>query len=172
MNPSPKVANGFKYLLLLTMLLLLAFIVLGFYYEQNALREFAQSITGNSQATVNASNQSNLNLSKIEIDKINSLFFEKENYKDSVKNDLSIYASKSSVKISDYIFSNTTSSEASLQTVVVELKMKEPVEYGSLMQFMKYTENSLPKMQIVNLNLEKNSDSRVVVKEFKIEVYL
>jgi len=94
MNPNPKVANGFKYLLLFTMLLLLAFIIIGFYYEQNSLREFAQSIAGSNQTTTNTSSQSDLNLSKTEIDKIDSLFFEKANYQNSVKSDLNIYARK------------------------------------------------------------------------------
>ncbi|MGB4420801.1 MAG: hypothetical protein WBI29_03320 [Candidatus Saccharimonadales bacterium] len=172
MNPNPKVANGFKYLLLFTMLLLLAFIIIGFYYEQNSLREFAQSIAGSNQTTPNASSQSDLNLSKPEIDKIDSLFFEKANYQNSVKSDLNIYARKTRIKISDYIFSNTTSNKAGLQTVTVELNIKESVEYNNLIQFMKYIENSLPKIQIVNLNLERDTNGKVAVKEFKVEVYL
>ena len=172
MNPNPKVANGFKYLLLFTIFILLAFIILGFYYEQKNLREFAQSIAETNKSITDTTSKSNLNLNKSELDKVNSLFFQETNYQTNVKNDINIYANKAGIKISNYIFSDITSSRVGLQTAVVELKIQGSVEYNQLIQLLQYIENSLPKIQIINLHLEKDSGSKIIVREFKIEVYL
>lgn len=172
MNPNPKAANGIKYLLSFTIFILLIFAVLGFYYEQNALREFAQSIAATNKSTTNNSNEANTNLNNSEIDKINNLFFDKTNYQSEFKKDIETYGRKNNIKISNYSFSDASNING-VQTVVVDVRINESIEYSQIIQFMQYIETSLPKMQIVGLNLERNNiDSKVIVKEFKIEAYL
>lgn len=175
MKPNPKAANGFKIILSFTIILLIAFILLGFYYKQNSLKEFAQSIPKNNQSTAQSLENPNLNLSRDEINKIDSVYFQKTDYQSLVKKALDGFGRKSNVRISEYVFTNINdkSDLSGLQTSVVELKVEESVEYNNFLRLLKYVENSLPKMQVVNCNLEKESNSsKIVVKEFKIEVYL
>ena len=175
MNPNPKAANGFKFILSFTIVLLVVFIIVGFYYRQNSLKEFAQSISNSHKSTAQSSDKSSLDLSNDEIDKINSVYFQKTDYQSLVKKALDEFGGKSSVRISEYIFTNTNETNGSdgLQTSIVELKIEKSVEYNNLLRLLEYIENSLPKMQVINFNLEKESSSnKVIVKEFKIEVYL
>lgn len=172
MNPNPKAANGIKYLLSFTIFILLIFIIVGFYYEQNALREFARSIAATNKSTDDISNTTDTNLSNDEISKINNLFFDKTNYQSKIKKDIEIYSRKSSIKISNYSFSNVGNIN-NIQTAVISLRISQAIEYSQVIEFMQYIETSLPKMQIVSLNLEKNdTDNKIIVKEFKIEAYL
>lgn len=169
MKPAKKVARSFKNTLLFIIFLVVAFMIIGFYYGQDFLRDFAQSIAESNQTgTV-----SSLSLSAEETSKINSIFFEKTNYQDLVRQNLESYAKDSGLRVNNYEFANITPDATGFQTVSVDLKITSAVEYANLIKFLQHIETSLPKMQTTELNLSKDGTSdKVTVNEFKLEVYL
>lgn len=158
----------------------------GFYYAQSWLRDEAKKV----HAIVLTSNvdkndtQSVIELQKA-IDerqavaqKANTILTDANNYTEQIIGDLEKHASESGVKIADYKFSadSTQSSTANIsgvRTIPITITLANPIDFNSLLRFMKAIETNLPKMQINGISLTNTSGSpgTVTVAPITVEVF-
>ncbi len=136
--------------------------------------------------------QRDLSTNKVAIQRASLIAAESRNYnyQNQIIQDLSTYAAKSGVVISDFNFMNgkTTSggtiqgstvgtSGSSLKSIMVAVTIKSPVEYNKLLDFIYLIEKSLTKMRISTISLSRSTDGNsppgsVSCDVFNIEVYV
>lgn len=115
-------------------------------------------------------------------------------YQDQIITDLNDYANQSGIVITNMDFAadqaatpGTTSSSSSsittptpktptpagVKSTSVSIALKNPVDYNSLLRFIKSIEQNLTKMQISRVSLAKDSSGKGVTSEtLTIEVYI
>lgn len=192
MDKSDTSATKLRAALSVIIILIVILTGLGFYYVQSWLSDEAKKV----HQIVSTSNidkndtQSVIELQKA-IDerqsaaqKATSILTDANNYTEQIIGDLEKHASESGVKIADYKFT-TDSTQASsaavagitnisgVRTIPITITLANPIDFNSLLRFMKAIETNLPKMQISGINLTSTSGSSgaVTVAPITVEVF-
>ena len=114
-------------------------------------------------------------------------------YQDVIIQDLQAMASRAGVSITNFNFTGSgsstakgsstttatpqaTSSAGGLRSTTVDITLKNPVDYRSLLRFIHYIEQNLTKMQIAKVSLagaaDADSPNAVTSETLTIEVYI
>lgn len=111
-------------------------------------------------------------------------------YQNQIINDLNDYAARADLSITNIDFTGsqvgdtaapppgTTTPTAPSTTVngvkstFVSISLKNPVEYTSVLRFLKSVEQNLTKMQIANIGLSKGENDSISSDVLNIEVYI
>lgn len=114
-------------------------------------------------------------------------------YQDVIIQDLQAMASRAGVSITNFNFTGSgsstakssstttakpqaTSSAGGLRSTTVDITLKNPVDYRSLLRFIHYIEQNLTKMQIAKVGLagaaDADSPNAVTSETLTIEVYI
>jgi hypothetical protein len=102
-----------------------------------------------------------------------------QDYQTQAIKDLNKYAANAGITITDYSFSQSTSSKTAttlpngVGVSSVTITLNNPVPYSNLMQFLKSIENSTPKIQLdsINISPDQNNKNAVTVQPLTIEIY-
>ena len=107
-------------------------------------------------------------------------------YQDQIIKDLTDYATKSGITITNFDFGTTKSANSSapsptpgevqaptgIKSTSVSITLKNPVSYEGMLRFIHSIEQNLTKMQISKIGLSKEAGSRVTSDALTIEVYV
>lgn len=106
-------------------------------------------------------------------------------YQDQIIKDLTDYAARSGITITNFDFGTTKSATtgspppasspqtpAGVKSTSVSITLKNPVSYEAVLRFIHSVEQNLTKMQISKIGLSKESDGNVVSDALTIEVYV
>ena len=167
MKQSKMTASKLRGILSLLIVLTLALSAVGFYYAQSWLSELAVSVSHTiADSTTSGNNVQALNKLQVELSsrqdiiaRANNILTSKQTYQTQAVGDLTAYARATGVTISNYAFpasaDSATTATAGVPTTTITLTLGNPVPYESLLKFMKAIEGSLPKMQILNVNINR-----------------
>jgi hypothetical protein len=184
MNVGPMTATKLRFVLSITMLLILVVIVGGFYFAQVQLRNYGRSISqlnadaasGDKNLQILRSLEDKLKAEAPTIKKAQSIVAESKQYKyqDEIVQDLSRNATVSGVTISGFAFTSanatapgTTSAQTTapaanssgLRSQTVTVSIVSPVSYDNIMLFIKSIELNPLKMQIASVSLSRYIDT-------------
>jgi hypothetical protein len=200
---SPKNLTPTKLRLMLTGSLFLTLTAAGviFYFANTSLRSVATSVS-HKVADANASRNNLENLKRIQkflaeqkdtIARVNSIVADSQSYQyqDQIILDLNAYAAKAGISITNFDFGATDAAAAapaagttgtapaestasgSVKSTTVSVAVANPVDYVSLLKFIKSIEQNLTKMQISNVSLSKGSAANEVTTDtLSIEIYV
>lgn len=107
-------------------------------------------------------------------------------YQDQIIKDLTDYATKSGITITNFDFGTTKSTTSSapsptpaepqapagVKSTSVSITLKNPVSYEGMLRFIHSVEQNLTKMQISKIGLSKETGGRVTSDALTIEVYV
>lgn len=107
-------------------------------------------------------------------------------YQDQIVNDLTTYAARSGMTISNITFSTAaagTSAPAATPTpaesvpsgpkaTAVSVTLKNPADYKGFLNFLHYVEQNLTRLKIANITLTKSDGDAVNTDVLNLEVYL
>jgi len=183
MKKTGLTAVGLRGILVTLIVLLIGLSGAGFYFAQKWLTEFSKTV---SQTIANSSTsghdvqslkqlQEDLAAKQDIITKATNIATTTDNFQTQSIQDLGTYADLSGVKITNYSFPPATQAAgtAAKSATSITLTLQSPMSYVSLLKFMNYIENNLPKMQISTITLsrvEGNSTS-VRAESMTVEVY-
>jgi glycine cleavage system regulatory protein len=172
--------------------------VIGFYYWTGVLRADAteaskkQAQANNSQSNIQTlqSIQNELERDKAIVDRASNIVAESQSYQyqDQIINDITNYATRAGIEITNIDFSTTktaatsaTTSQQTQQTAPtpsgvksssVSVTLKNPVDYTNLLRFIHSIEQNLTKMQISRVGLSKEATGGITSDVLTIEVYV
>lgn len=168
-----------RILFILIIFILLGSGISGFYFTQDYLNKLATDIsntpieiTPQEPTTIDIKNlQKQINDNKDIIEKMSSIFYSKQNYKDQVSQDIDKYASAYGITISDY---STTQGEGLESSGIVTITLNNPIKYDSFINFLKAIETNNPKMQPTNvrISLANEGSGDILVESLSIKVDL
>lgn len=180
-------ATSLKTTMLVVIFALAVVLVGGFYYAQVWLSDFANSSNVDSTKLTTSTLTPNeltqltneLFIQKVASNKALNILASSQDYKSKIQQDLNKYASDVGVKITQYdpAPSLTSKPDATMipgvQSNFVKITLENPVDYTSLIKFIKAIESNLPKMKLTGINITRsdNSDTSVNVDPITIEVY-
>jgi hypothetical protein len=111
-------------------------------------------------------------------------------YQDQLVSDLTTYANRSGMTISNITFTTgtagataapaapaatptpATQAPAGLKKTTVSVTLKNPADYKSLLNFLHYVEQNLTRLKIANVTLTKGEGDTVNTDVLSLEVYL
>jgi hypothetical protein len=178
-------ATALRTILVVTVILLTAGLIGGFYYAQTLLNEMAVDVSKTSSELAKVDNdnaQSALqtkldNLKPVEAKAI-GIVYPSTDYQSMVSSDLSKYASSTGVQVEavspgQLPIGSTASNIAGIQTAYVKVTIKNPVPVDSLIKFIKAIETNLPKMKLKGITISNSADKddSVAVDPLILEVY-
>ena len=190
-------ATRLRTILILSLFVVTILAAVIFYFADKSIQSFAVDV---SHAAVDAkASQDNIQtLQKIQdqlindkevVDRANSIVADSKSYlyQDQIINDINGYASKAGVKITSITFSTTQQSAAAgaaptasalpapsgTKSTAASIALQNPVNYNSLLRFVKSVEQNLTKMQISKISLSKGTSGNDVTSDtLTIEVYV
>jgi hypothetical protein len=174
MKKSKMTASKLRGILSFLIVITLALSATGFYYAQGWLSKLAVSVSHTiADSTTSGNNVQALNKLQVELSsrqdiiaRANNISISRQTYQTQAVGDLTSYARETGVSISNYTFPASDAAPAttaSTPTTTITLTLGNPVSYVSLLKFMKAIEGSLPKMQILNINIGRvTGDSQSV----------
>ncbi len=191
-------ARLFRVILAAILLLVIGLGAAGFIYANKVLKESAQQTqTLNSEAAASDENIAALEKLKkyldshtTEVDRVSQVVADSKQYRyqDEVIKDLTSYASESGIVVNSFNFTSlqTTSSTApatvaapappsGVTPTVITVTVNNPVDYNSILRFIRRIEQNVTKMQIANIDFSRsyvNGKSQLSVNSLNIEVYL
>ncbi len=191
----PLTATQLRLMLSLSLFIITIIAAVGFYFVNSHLKTYAVEV---SHVVVDASaSRDNLqNLQKIEkqlkedqdvVQKTNNIVAESRSYQyqDQIITDINGYATRAGIGITDINFSQAASSSQSstptptapvpsgVKSTSVAITLKNPVDYNSLLRFIKSIEQNLTKMQVSRINLSKDTSSSGVTSDIlTLQVYI
>jgi len=81
-------------------------------------------------------------------------------YQDQIVKDISSYATATGITVLGFDFSTSTTAKTTnvpgLNTVVVSISLRSPVQYSSYLRFLKLIERNLTKMQVTQLDISND----------------
>ena len=180
-------ASNLKNILLITVIVLSAGLVIGFYFTQDWLKQLTietnKIIYSPDVTVIDNDNSAPVEQSEVKslTAKTMSLIAPSQNYRIMIDNDLKKYAAESGVTING-IAENTDITNkyepltlhGGIKTKKIAITVGSPVDFASLMRFIKAIETNTPKIQIASLSISKvraNNDS-VTVEPIIIEIYV
>lgn len=185
-------ATGLRTLFIVMIAIILVASFVGFYIVQTKLSNYANSVS-HIVADAEASKSSLQSLQNLEIElekrkdvseKATSIIAKSQGYEyqDQVIQELTEYANKTGVSISQFDFSSqesSTSTESSstdtsgLRSTSVTVTLVTPTSYDNLLKFVRAIENNLTRMQLDSINVSQSGDSSgVSVGALTIKVYI
>lgn len=179
-------ASSLKTLLIISIALTIVASIVGFYFAQNYLKQLANEKIP--QATSYTPNNIDTTSIKSEIAKYqdvtnraNSFYVTSQNYQSQISNDIKSYGSVSGVQIDNLEFSPTDNKnlKSGASSIVsnlnsVTITVVNPVQFTKLIKFIKGIETNLPKMQISDISISRNSSNKnnVNVEPITVEYYV
>lgn len=194
----PLTATTLRLILVISMFIIAGLGVAGFSLVTDGLRETANNVS-QTVAEANASQnnvqvlqqiQTKLAQDKDAVERARSIVAESQSYQyqDQIIKDLTDYARRSSIGITNIDFAATKSSAtqpgATAQTpqqtatpsgvnsTIVTITLQNPVDYNSLLKFIHAIEQNLTKMQISAVGISKDPTGKVTSETLAIEVYV
>ncbi len=193
-------ATSLRLTLSVSLFVITALGVLGFSFAADGLRSTATEVS-KTLADANASQnnvqvlqqvQTKLAQDKEVVDRARSIVAESQSYEyqDQIIKDLTDYASRSSIGITNIDFSATKSTPTSapaggttapstaaptpsgVNSTIVTITLQNPVTYDNLLRFIYAIEQNLTKMQISKVGLSKDSTGKITSETLAIEVYV
>lgn len=189
-------ASQLRLVLSLSMFLLALIAAVGFYFVNSNLKKYAVEVS-HVAADANASRDNLQNLQKIEkqleedqdiVQKTNSIVAESQSYQyqDQIITDISDYASRAGITITDINFSTQSSTStpgstsapaapvpSGIKSTSVAITLKNPIVYNDLLRFLKSIEQNLTKMQVSRVNLSKDTSTNGVTSDIlTLQVYI
>ena len=201
MKRSTVTARSLRVILAVTIVLILAASIAGFYFAQKELRSYSATISelnanaksGDNNITAYRRLTEELAKNQASASKAKSIVAQSKEFKyqDQIVTDLSAIAAKSKVTILSYSFGATTAAAGTatpapapsttapvttpasgLNTKSVSITINSPLEYTNLMAFIREIESNPLKMQIGSVSLTKGTGTTVASQGFTIEVYV
>jgi hypothetical protein len=183
MKKSRISAVGLRSLLIVTILFLIGLATAGFYFAQTGLVEYSKIVTQTVADSTN-SGKDVQSLKKLQSDlaelqdvvvKSSKISSPVSDYQSQVITDIKAYAQTAGVGVSNYTFTSgsTSSAAGAPQSSTVTLSLTSPMQYKSLLTFIRLIETNLPKMQISSVNLTRaNGDNGMIrTDSISIDVY-
>lgn len=195
----PLTATSLRIVLIISMFIITALGVVGFLFVTDGLRETATNVS-QTIAEANASQnnvqvlqqiQTKLAEDKDAVERARSIVAESQSYQyqDQIIKDLTDYANRSNIGITNIDFGETKSSSTQSSTTgqntqqqpptpsgvnskTVTITLQNPVDYISLLRFINAIEQNLTKMQISAVGVSKDSTGKVTSETLAIEVYV
>ena len=192
----PLTATMLRAILSMSMFIVALLGGVGFYFANSKLKDFAVEVS-HTAADANASRDNLQNLQRIRdylkekqtiVQRTNSIVADSQSYQyqNQIITDLNNYASKAGISITNINFASTQQQAAPSQPATpaiptpvgvkstsVSVTLKNPVDYLSLLKFIKSTEQNLTKMQVSKINLSKDAGKNTVTSDvLTIEVYI
>lgn len=107
-------------------------------------------------------------------------------YQDQIIADLKSYANQAGITITNIDFASASKNSSPLspskvptapvpngiKTTLVAITLKNPIDYNSLLRFLKSIEQNLTKMQVSKISLVKGTGNQVSSEALTIEVYI
>lgn len=199
MKNSGLTASKLRVALSLLAILTLVGGIVGFFIAQSKLSDYATEVS-QKVADSEAGQNSVQTLQQLEqelearrdiVEKAQSLVAESQSYEyqDQVIQDLTEYASRTGVGISEFNFTQsgtsgtassgeqTTTAETAdtsgIRSVFITVRLVTPTSYESLIRFIRSIENNLTRMQLSSINISNSDNSgNVTVDALNIEVYV
>jgi len=183
-------AKALRIILSLVIIVVIFLSGVAFYFAQSWLSDLSEEIS-NTVARSDASGNDIQSLKKLEgelasrqdiIKKTGQLLASSDTYQARAIEDLTRYAGKAGIQISNFSFSQSnaeatartkkTASDESSQTSV-DVSLISPVSYRGLLKFLDAVESNLPKMQVSSLKISRvvGSNNAVKVDKITIRVY-
>lgn len=191
-------------LLLLAALVLILFLTVGVFYLGYRQLETMAVEVGEKVAEANDSQNTIQELQKLKQDleanqdvitKASLIAADGQNYsyQDQIVNDLTTYAARASMTISNITFSttgaaggaapatnpapapapaSTESAPAGLKKTNISVTLDNPVDYKNLLNFLHYIEQNLTRLKVANVTLTKAEGGAVNTDVLNLEVYL
>lgn len=189
-------ATQLRMILSLSLFVITILAATGFYFVNSHLKTYAVEVS-HVVVDANASRDNLQNLQKIEkqlnedqdvVQKTNNIVAESQSYQyqDQIITDINDYATRAGIGITDINFSttaNTTQTAApttpttpvpsGVKSTSVAITLKNPINYDSLLRFLKSIEQNLTKMQVSRVNLSKDTSSNGVTSDIlTLQVYV
>ncbi len=180
-----------RIILAITLLLILALGIGIFYISYGKLKKSAADTSAQVASARDSQNTlSNLQELKKELDaekdainRTAQVMANSQNYtyQDQIINDLTVYAGRAGLSISNIAFSANQAAPATgtaapttqgLKTVGVAVTLANPVDYTSLLNFLHYIEQNLTKLKLSSIDLTKSSNNDVTTNILSLEVYV
>jgi hypothetical protein len=187
MKKSKMKATTLRTTLSFIIIIVIGLSALGFYYIQGKLNTYAVSVgQAVSESTAGGTNTGTIKNIQEEIaevqaasTKADSITVSSLDYQTQIIKDLNKYASNTGISITDYSFTQATSTATKVQTIPgvginsITITLGNPIPFDNLIQFLKSIENNLPKMQIngINISHDQTSADAVTIDPLTIEVY-
>ncbi len=192
MNKSGMNATKLRATLGTVVVLMIIVIGVGFYFTQDFLSKQAADVNsivvkstagnGNSESVIEL--QKAIKDMQPAVEKANAILTPSASYTEQIISDLNKIAARAGVTIADYSFADTTAGNAAttapqptnisgVQIKTATVTIANPVQYSSLLTFIKLIETNLPKMQISGITVAKDTSSggTVTVQPLTVEVY-
>ncbi len=189
MKTTKMSATKLRSLLSFLIILLIGLSGTGFYFAQDWLRTYANTV-GETIAQATSSGSTVTSLKKLQQDvvdrqdiltKANSILANTQDQQNQTIKDLDIYANRAGIVISNYSFvqpavtaATPGSAPSNTHSAFVTLTLSSPISYTKLLTFMGALESNLPKMQVSSINLGRASGSgsdSVKTDALTVEVY-
>jgi hypothetical protein len=194
----PLTATALRLILIVSMFIIAALGVVGFSFVSDGLRETANNVSqtvaeaGASQNNVQVLQQIQTKLAedKDAVERARSIVAESQSYQyqDQIIKDLTDYANRSRIGITNIDFAATKSSStqsttqtpapqqstapSGVNSTIVTITLENPVDYTSLLRFIHAIEQNLTKMQISQVGISKDPTGKVTSETLAIEVYV
>lgn len=175
-------ATTLRAILIVILVLVIGLASVGFYFGYQWVSAFALEVnTAVSKAhsaqapTASASTkvmQETLTKEAPVIAKLATFYASPTDFQSKAIQDITTYAQRSGLAIGDVTLGGATATTATTTTPVpgagaaaaptssLTVKLTAPVNYESLLKFITYIQNSLPKMQIKNITLQHSSSGK------------
>lgn len=192
-------ATGLRLMLSVSLFVIAAIGVVGFFYAKNNLQAVAVD-TSHTVVDASASQDNLRTLQKVQktladnkdvVSRTSSIVADSQSYQyqDQIISDLNNYATKAGISITNLDFSTTTAAAPAsaagspkavaspqpngVKSTSVTVTLSNPVSYNHLLTFIRSVEQNLTKMQISRVSLSKGVDSNSVSSDaLAIEVYI
>ena len=188
-------ATQLRFMLSLSLFIIVIFAAAAFYFVNSHLKTYAVEVS-RVVVDANASRDNLQNLQKIEkqlnddqdvVQKTNNIVAESQSYQyqDQIITDINDYATRAGIGITDINFSQAANTAPAatptpaapvpggVKSTSVAITLKNPIDYTSLLRFLKSIEQNLTKMQVSRVNLSKDtSDNGVTSDILTLQVYI
>lgn len=202
--PQSITASRLRLLLAAAMVLLLlaggGILFLGYSHLSKTATEAGEQAAGakQSETTIDRleSLQSELESKKDVVFKTSQITANSENYayQDRLVNDLTVYANRANLTITNISFTNQTAATSapdpaagseegaaetttpgaspSLKKATVDITLENPLNYQDLLNFLHYIEQNLTKLKVSKVVMTKSEGENVTIDVLNLEVYL
>ena len=176
-------ATSLRAILVIILLIAIGATGYGFYQAQIWLKKYATTVgqTIGSSSSGTMSSDGLLALEQVlasrqsSIDKAATVTVLGANYQSQAISDLTVYANKTGINITNYSVSDTTPTSAGIAGITpkyLSVTLQNPIKTDSLLQFLSLVETNLPKMQITGISLSQSSDiTNINVDPLIVELY-
>lgn len=193
----PLTATTLRLILIVSMFIIAALGVAGFSFVADGLRETANGVS-QTVAEANASQnnvqvlqqvQTKLAQDKDAVERARNIVAESQSYQyqNQIISDLTDYANRSSIGITNIDFGATkststqntttqpqqqTTAPSGVNSTTVTITLQNPVDYNALLKFIHAIEQNLTKMQISAVSISKDATGKITSDTLAIEVYV